>query len=46
MMDAVGKIGRIDRKYCREYALENFNDKKMTENYLKLYNVILEGKAL
>ncbi len=41
MMNAVEKIKKIDRKYCREYALTNFNDKKMTENYLQLYKKIL-----
>ena len=42
MINAVLNIKQISRKYCRDYALKNFNAQKMTEGYLKIYNKILE----
>jgi hypothetical protein len=36
----------FDPKICHEYAINNFNSKLMTENYLKLYEKILSGKSL
>jgi glycosyltransferase involved in cell wall biosynthesis len=43
MIDAVDKISEIDRTKCREYALLNFNDKKMADGYEMIYKKILEG---
>jgi glycosyltransferase involved in cell wall biosynthesis len=42
MVDAVQSIGKIDRKYCREYALENFSAKKMTDEYEIIYQEALK----
>lgn len=44
MADAVSKIMWISRKACREYALENFNEKKMAEGYETIYKQII-GKT-
>lgn len=41
MVEAVGKINQIDRKFCRQYVLENFNAEKMTDGYEKVYQNIL-----
>jgi glycosyltransferase involved in cell wall biosynthesis len=43
MVDAVSHIDTIDRNYCREYALENFSTKKMTDGYEEIYKKILDG---
>ncbi|MEW5676075.1 glycosyltransferase [Flavobacterium enshiense] len=42
------KINTFDfsPKRCHEYALENFNSKKMAENYLEAYTRILDGESL
>ncbi|HVF69123.1 MAG TPA: glycosyltransferase family 4 protein [Xanthomonadales bacterium] len=45
MADAVKNIGRIDRKFCRKYALKNFNVGKMTDEYEMVYQAILQGKS-
>lgn len=42
MIEAVSKIKKIKREECRKYALENFNEKKMTDEYEKIYYKILE----
>lgn len=40
------KIKTFDPKICQEYAIKNFNARIMTENYLKLYEKILNGETL
>lgn len=37
MIEAVKRIGEIDRKTCREHVLQNFSVEKMVDNYEKLY---------
>lgn len=44
MIHAVEKIKKIDRNYCRKYALGNFNAQKMADKYETLYYKIL-GKT-
>lgn len=44
MIDSVKKIGQIDRKACREYALNNFNADIMVDQYEKIYKKILSKK--
>jgi glycosyltransferase involved in cell wall biosynthesis len=44
MAEAVARIGKINRKVCRQYALANFNVEKMTDEYEIVYNAILSGK--
>jgi len=45
-VEAVGKIGQIDRKKCRQRVEENFSIDKMVEGYEKVYEEIFrrEGK--
>lgn len=45
MADAVDKIKNIDRKFCREYALENFSAERMTSDYEKIYEKLLQAKS-
>ncbi len=41
MIEAVYNIDKIDRKYCREYALAKFNARRMADDYEKIYQQIL-----
>ena len=45
MMDAVMNISSIDRTQCRSHALENFNNKKMTDGYEEIYRKILTSTS-
>lgn len=40
------KNGEFSPQTCHEYALSNFNAEKMTLNYLKHYDEVLNGKNL
>lgn len=44
MISAIRKIEKIDRKFCREYALENFSVERMVDKYEALYEKILNKK--
>lgn len=46
LVDALQQIGDYDRKKCHEYICDNFSAKKMTEDYLKVYEEVLSGKKL
>jgi glycosyltransferase involved in cell wall biosynthesis len=41
MVAALEKIPRIDRLKCRDHVQENFNVKRMADNYLRTYEGIL-----
>lgn len=41
-VDSLKEIKKINRKYCRLWAEDNFSQKEMIKNYLKIYNDILE----
>ncbi len=41
-VDAVAKISTIDRRQCRKRVEEHFTAQRMTEDYIALYNRILE----
>lgn len=43
MIEAVKKINTIDRKYCYQYAISNFNVDKMVEGYEKAYKKVIEN---
>lgn len=43
MIEAITRIKEIDRQYCRDYALKNFNAQRMTDEYEKIYNKIING---
>lgn len=44
MAEAVLRIGQIDRKACRRYALSNFTVEKMASEYEMVYKTILAGR--
>lgn len=39
----IGNIGNIDRKKCYEHVRDNFSAEKMVENYIKVYEKILDS---
>ncbi len=41
LLDAIKKIDKISRKYCRDYSLQEFSADKMTDEYELLYKKIL-----
>jgi len=41
MVNAVGRIGEINRRHCREHVERNFNVPRMVDSYLALYQRIL-----
>ncbi len=41
MAEAIGKIGQIDRRACREHVLVNFTASRMADGYLEVYKKIL-----
>lgn len=43
MVEAIENIGVIDRQKCRAHALANFNEKRMTDGYERIYNELLAG---
>lgn len=43
MANAIKQIDQIDRRFCRRYALNNFNVEKMTDEYETVYKAILDG---
>ncbi len=44
MVEAVLKIDKIDRSFCRSHVLVNFNDTKMTDRYEELYYKIIHDQ--
>jgi hypothetical protein len=46
MIDAVHKISKIKRTYCREYVEKNYSIKQMVDSYEKAFeNVIKDNRA-
>lgn len=45
-VNAVNKIGSLDRKYCRKSIEKRFNSKTMLDNYLKLYSSLIKNNKL
>jgi len=41
LMEAIKKIGEVNRTTCREHVVKNFSVEKMVEGYEKLYQEIL-----
>lgn len=39
-------INSFDRKRCNEYVIDKFSSKRMAENYLKFYLLILNGEKI
>lgn len=46
MSEAIKDAGLFSAKFCHEYAVENFNSRRMTENYLVLFGQVLNGEPL
>lgn len=46
LADAIENSSKYSHKGCHDYAIENFNSKKMAESYLKKYEQVLEGESL
>jgi glycosyltransferase involved in cell wall biosynthesis len=46
LVDALKKSESFDKKTCHEYAQEQFSAIKMTKNYLKFYEKVLNGEVL
>lgn len=44
LVEAVKRIGEIDRSVCREHAITNFSTQRMVSEYEKLYNMLLYDK--
>jgi glycosyltransferase involved in cell wall biosynthesis len=44
MVEAIKKINLISRQSCHQYAMENFNPRKMAEEYVKIYRQVLAQK--
>lgn len=42
MAEAVGKIDKIDRAFCRDHAIKNFSAKAMAEGYEDVYMNVLK----
>jgi len=45
-LESVRKIDSIDRKKCRSWVEERFTQERMVEDYLKVYQVILEEEGI
>jgi glycosyltransferase involved in cell wall biosynthesis len=43
MIDAVGRINKIDRRTCRDHVKANFSTKHMVDGYEKAYRQVLVG---
>ena len=41
MVEAVNNIRKIDRAYCRKYALKTFSSEKMVDGYIEIYQKVL-----
>ncbi|MEO3407204.1 glycosyltransferase [Mucilaginibacter sp. CAU 1740] len=46
LADALKNADAFDKKYCHQYAIDNFNIGKMATEYLALYRNVLNGEQL
>ena len=46
LISALENVESFDRKKCHEYVCDNFSVKKMTLDYLPLYEKVLNGESL
>ena len=46
LIGALEHVENYDRKKCHEYVCDVFSAKKMTQNYLALYEKVLNGESL
>ena len=45
MIEAIGEVGRIDRRACRTAVEGRFSARRMTEDYLALFDDVLAGRV-
>lgn len=45
-INAVNNVNDFSKKACHDYAVENFNSKKMALSYLEKYETILSGQKI
>jgi glycosyltransferase involved in cell wall biosynthesis len=46
MVDAIGRIGDIDRRECRRQAEQRFDAGRMVDDYLRTYATVIERAAV
>lgn len=46
LADALRNVESFSKQICHQYAADNFNIGKMTQDYLKLYEIVLNGGKL
>lgn len=46
LAEVLRNAGSFNKKYCHQYAADNFNIAKMAGGYLALYHKVLNGEAL
>jgi glycosyltransferase involved in cell wall biosynthesis len=46
LAEAMKDSGQWKPKVCRDYAIENFNSKKMALKYLEIYERVIDGEVL
>jgi glycosyltransferase involved in cell wall biosynthesis len=46
LIQALANVDSYDRKKCHEYVCDNFSSLKMTQDYLALYEKVLNGETL
>lgn len=46
LAEALGDAGTYDRRKCHEFIADNFSARKMTEEYMKLFERVLDGEKL
>ena len=46
LINALEHVDSFDRKKCHEYVCDTFSSQKMTQDYLPLYEKVLNGEAL
>ncbi|TFF40974.1 glycosyltransferase family 4 protein [Mucilaginibacter psychrotolerans] len=46
LVEGLKNVDSYSRQLCHEYAVDNFNIAKMAADYLKLYELVLNGRTL
>ncbi len=46
LVEAVLHADKYSRKRCHEYAVEEFNARRMAQNYVKKYEIVISGNQL
>ena len=46
IVEALDHVDQYDRVKCHEYACDNFSSRQMAENYLSLYEKVMNGQIL